>query len=68
VKAARLTVGMARVEDDATGNHQVYVDRLPVGGFNGRIYLSPIGAKPPDPTPERPTETPTGTTDDEEEI
>jgi hypothetical protein len=55
-----LEIGAARIEDDGTGNHQVYVDRLPVGGFSGRIHLSPIGTKPPDPTPQprRPDEAP----------
>ena len=47
-----LDIGTARIEEDGRGNHQVYIDRLPVGGFNGRIYLSPIGVKPPEPTPE----------------
>jgi hypothetical protein len=53
-----LEIGMARIENDGTGSHHVYVDRLPVGGFTGRIHLSPIGVKPkdPEPKPQRPAE------------
>jgi hypothetical protein len=31
---------------------------LPIGGFTGHVFLSPIGVKPPDPEPqtERPVE------------
>ncbi len=55
-----LEIGVARIEDDGRGHHQIYLDRLPVGGFNGRVYLSPIGSKPPDPKsePQRPAQTP----------
>jgi hypothetical protein len=63
-----LEIGMARVEEDGNGHHHVYVDRLPVGGFNGRIHLSPIGVKPPDPAPERPAGTPAVITDTDEDI
>jgi hypothetical protein len=62
-----LEIGMVRIEDDGRGNHQVYIDRLPVGGFNGRIHLSPIGEKPPDVTPEpqRPEQSVEGTGEEE---
>jgi hypothetical protein len=49
-----LEIGMARIENDGSGNHDIYVDRLPVGGFNGHIHLSPIGVKPEVPTQTQP--------------
>jgi hypothetical protein len=51
-----LEVGTARIECDGAGGHHVYVDRLPLGGFTGHIFLSPIGVKPPEieTQPERP--------------
>ena len=48
-----LEIGTAYIESDGTaGAHQVYIDRLPVGGFAGHIRLEPVGVKPPDPEPE----------------
>jgi hypothetical protein len=47
-----LEIGTARQE--ATGVIHVFLDRTPVGGFNGYAYLAPIGAPPQDPEPERP--------------
>lgn len=40
------------------GVHEVLLDRLPTGGFTGRVTLSPIGVKLPDPEskPARPEE------------
>jgi hypothetical protein len=29
--------------------HHVFLDRLPIGGFTGRVFLSLIGVKPPEP-------------------
>jgi len=43
-----LEVGVARVESHGSGSHHVYVDRLPIGGFTGHLFLSPIGVKPPE--------------------
>jgi hypothetical protein len=36
----------------------VFLDRLPIGGFTGHVFLSPVGVKMPDPEPqpERPGE------------
>lgn len=50
-----IEIGHARIEK-AGDIHHVFLDRLPVGGFTGHVYLSPIGVKPPDPQaePERP--------------
>lgn len=58
-----LEVGVARLEKD--GVVFVHLDRLPVGGFTGFVYLAPVGSPPPssDPQPQRPGET----SDDEEE-
>jgi hypothetical protein len=38
------------------GPQRVYLDRLPIGGFSGDVYLSPVGEQPPNPKPERPGE------------
>jgi hypothetical protein len=34
----------------------VFLDTLPIGGFTGYVYLSPVGARPPvlEPAPHRP--------------
>jgi hypothetical protein len=55
-KAYWMEVGSARI-DTASNEHHVFLDRLPLGGFTGHIYLSPIGTKPPEleTQPERPT-------------
>lgn len=51
-----LEVGMATVVCDGNGGHDIYVDRLPVGGFTGHIHLSPVGVRPPETEmqPQRP--------------
>jgi len=46
-----LEIGKARLERD-TGAIHVALDRTPIGGFNGYVYLSPTGVKPPEPEPE----------------
>jgi hypothetical protein len=52
-----IEIGHARIEKDG-GIHHVFLDRLPIGGFTGHVFLSPIGvALPePEPQPERPGE------------
>ena len=40
-----LEIGKARFEKD--GGAHVFLDRLPVGGFTGYVYLAPFGAQPP---------------------
>ena len=57
-----LEIGKAR--QDGTGVIHLFLDRTPIGGFNGYAYLAPIGTQPPDPEPERPAQ-PSG---DEEEL
>ena len=47
-----LECGMGRIEQD--GKINVYLDRLPVGGFSGRVHLVRTGEQPPAPEPERP--------------
>jgi hypothetical protein len=32
--------------DTASEQHRVILDRLPIGGFNGHIYLHPVGLRP----------------------
>lgn len=44
-----IEIGTARIEKDGAGGHDVYLDRLPIGGFSGHIHLLPIGVKPSDP-------------------
>jgi len=46
-----LEIGTARY-DEHSGVAHVFLDRLPVGGFNGYLYLSPQGVEPPPPEPE----------------
>lgn len=38
--------------------HHIFLDRLPIGGFTGHVFLSPKGVKPADPIsqPDRPGE------------
>jgi hypothetical protein len=47
-----LEIGTARLE--GTGAIHLFLDRTPIGGFNGYSYLAPIGTVPPLPEPERP--------------
>jgi len=47
-----LECGAGRIEAD--GRINVYLDRLPVGGFHGRVHLAKTGELPPAPEPERP--------------
>ena len=47
-----LEIGTARY-DEHSGVAHVFLDRLPVGGFNGYLYLSPQGVEPPPPEPDR---------------
>jgi hypothetical protein len=52
-----IEIGAARI--DRHGDiHHVYLDRLLVGGFTGKIRLSPVNANPPAPPedPQRPSE------------
>ena len=55
VKGYWIEIGTARIET-AGEVHHVFLDRMPIGGFTGHVYLSPLGVKPPDPEsqPERP--------------
>ena len=50
-----IAVGGARVE--ASGEIRVYLDTLPIGGFNGFLHLLPEGMPPPDVKPQRPAAT-----------
>ena len=49
-----LECGVARAEGDGTIN--LYLDRLPVGGFSGKVHLARLGDIPaiPEPKPQRP--------------
>jgi hypothetical protein len=48
-----LEIGGAR--QDASGVIHLFLDRMPIGGFNGYAYLAPIGKEPPLFEPEQPT-------------
>jgi hypothetical protein len=58
VRSRWIKIGDAHMENTPEGVHHVFLDRLPIGGFTGHIYLSPVGVKPtdPEPQPERPTD------------
>src|SRR5207249_2996471 len=63
-----LECGSARIEIGGADGHHIYLDRTPIGGFTGHIWLLPIGVKPDDPSlqqPLRPAERPA---DDEEDF
>ena len=55
VKGYWIEIGSARIES-AGNEHHIFLDRLPIGGFTGHVYLCPVGVKPPDPEgePDRP--------------
>jgi hypothetical protein len=57
-KSRYIEIGTARIEEGSGKVHHVFLDRLPIGGFAGHVYLSPIGVKPQDPEaqPERPSD------------
>jgi hypothetical protein len=41
-----LEIGKGRLDPD--GTFQSFLDRLPIGGFNGYVYFAQIGAPPPE--------------------
>jgi hypothetical protein len=49
---------------DSNGVFHAFLDRLPVGGFNGYVYFAPVGETPPDPEPARPPQP----SDEEEDL
>jgi len=48
VKGHWIEIGNARIESSGS-EHHVFLDRLPIGGFTGHVYLCPVGLKPPEP-------------------
>ncbi len=58
-----LEVGTARQE--SSGLMHLFLDRMPVGGFSGYVYISPKDTAPPAPEPFRPE---MAATDDEEDF
>jgi len=46
-----LEVGSGRIDGEGV---DVFIDRLPVGGFTGFVRLVPNGAVLPEPKPQRP--------------
>jgi hypothetical protein len=53
-KLCWLDIGTARL--DSNGVMHAFLDRTPIGGFNGYVYFAPIGARPPLPEPDRPAQ------------
>ncbi len=53
-----IEIGHARIDKNSDVHH-IFLDRVPIGGFTGHVFLSPVGVKPPEPQqhPERPDET-----------
>jgi hypothetical protein len=51
VRSRWIEIGNAHIENGGSV-HQVFLDRLPTGGFTGHVYLSPVGVKPPEPEPQ----------------
>ena len=51
-----IAIGAA-LHDEASGEIKVYLDTLPIGGFNGFLHLLPEGMNPPDVKPPRPAAT-----------
>jgi len=56
-----LEVGNAR--QDADGIIHLFMDRMPIGGFNGYVFIAPKGAGPEFPEPERPAQASDGEED-----
>jgi hypothetical protein len=58
-----LEIGTGRL-DKERGHVHVFLDRLPLQGFTGYVFLAPLGEKPPVPElrPQRP-----GQADDDED-
>jgi hypothetical protein len=63
-----LEIGRARL--DSSGVIHLFLNRTPIGGFNGYAYLAPNGAQPPSPEPEpqRPRVSDDSPEDSDEEI
>ena len=38
----------------ADNSRNIYLDRVPVGGFGGIVHVPPVDGEPPAPEPERP--------------
>lgn len=51
-----LEIGKGRLDED--GTFHGFLDRLPIGGFDGYVYFAPTGIKPPqvEPQADRPDE------------
>jgi hypothetical protein len=44
-RGSLIKIGTAVMSTDGDGVHFIKIDSLPVGGFNGNVYLHPIGEK-----------------------
>jgi len=52
VRSRYIEIGHAHVATEPGNVHHVFIDRLPVGGWTGHVFLSPVNVQPPDPQPE----------------
>jgi len=44
-RGSLIKIGTAVISEEVGGVHFVRIESLPVGGFNGNVYLHPIGEK-----------------------
>ena len=49
-----LEIATGRLDSD--GVFHAFLDRTPIGGFNGYVHFAPIGTQPPLPEPDRPAQ------------
>jgi hypothetical protein len=47
-----IGIGTGRAE--ASGVIHIILETTPIGGFDGYVYMAPVGATPPEVEPERP--------------
>jgi hypothetical protein len=55
-KFARRWLEIGKARHDSNGVIHLFLDRTPIGGFNGYAYLAPMGTQPPPVEPARPGE------------
>jgi hypothetical protein len=67
-KGQWLECGEARIESGSVFGHHVYLNRMPIGGFTGHIYLLPIGVKPEDDPSPQPVRSADRPADDDEDF
>jgi hypothetical protein len=58
LRSRPIEIGHAQVGKSVDDPIHVYLDRVPVGGWSGHLFLAPVGIKPPElhMEPERPVD------------